>query len=137
MPPILLLLPFFGRRVVCAHTAIFSAKPVPKNAGTIHFVFRGWFGADNGLRNEHYFGRFFSSNKSEPTKRKKGFYTSRLPKNEEIRWIFVWSSKELWTLFKIQDQNLKNQKPMAVDVLFRAYPMVPLSCRSNLAGRYH
>jgi hypothetical protein len=33
--------------------------------------------------------------------------------------------------------NIKNKKkPTAVDVLFKAYPMVPLSCRSNLAGRY-
>ncbi len=30
--------------------------------------------------------------------------------------------------------NLKKQKPIAVDVLFKAYPMVPLSCRSKLAG---
>jgi hypothetical protein len=36
----------------------------------------------------------------------------------------------------IQNSNLKNQKPTAVDVLFKAYPMVPLSCRSNMAGRY-
>ncbi len=33
-------------------------------------------------------------------------------------------------------KTLKNQKPLAVDVLFRAYPMVPLSCVSNLARRY-
>ncbi len=32
--------------------------------------------------------------------------------------------------------KLKKQKHIAVDVLFKAYPMVPLSCRSNLAGRY-
>jgi hypothetical protein len=37
---------------------------------------------------------------------------------------------------KIQDQNLKNQKPLALNVLSEAYPMVPLSCRSNLARRY-
>ncbi len=29
--------------------------------------------------------------------------------------------------------KLKNQKPIVVDVLFKAYPMVPLSCSSNLA----
>jgi hypothetical protein len=28
----------------------FSAKSVSKNAGNMHFEFRGWFGADNGLR---------------------------------------------------------------------------------------
>jgi hypothetical protein len=32
--------------------------------------------------------------------------------------------------------KLKNKKPMPVDVLFKAYPMIPLSCRSNLAGQY-
>jgi len=32
--------------------------------------------------------------------------------------------------------KLKNQKAIAVDVLFKACPMVPLSCRSNLAGQY-
>jgi hypothetical protein len=38
-------------------------------------------------------------------------------------------------LSNIQDQKLKNQKPIAVDVLFKAYPLVPFSGRSNLAGR--
>ncbi len=34
--------------------------------------------------------------------------------------------------------NIKNKKKkkLAVYVLFKAYPMVPLSCRSNLAGRW-
>jgi hypothetical protein len=38
----------------------------------------------------------------------------------------------------IQNLKFKNQKPIAVDVLFKdkAYPKVPLSCRSNLAGQY-
>jgi hypothetical protein len=46
--------------------------------------------------------------------------------------------KRLRTLksFQIFKTELKNLKPMAVDVLFYAYPMVPLSCRSNLAGWY-
>jgi hypothetical protein len=39
-------------------------------------------------------------------------------------------------LSNIQDPNHKINKPTAVDVLFKAYPMVPLSCRSNLAGWY-
>jgi hypothetical protein len=30
-----------GCMVVCAQTAIFFSKPVPKNAGTIHFMFGG------------------------------------------------------------------------------------------------
>ncbi len=36
-----------------------------------------------------HFGGFFSSNKSAPANRKRGFYTSRPPKNEEIGGIFV------------------------------------------------
>ncbi len=37
-------------------------------------------------------------------------------------------------LSNIQDQ--KKKKPIAVDVLFKAYQMVTPSCRSNLAGQY-
>ncbi len=33
-------------------------------------------------------------------------------------------------VFKIFKNEIKNQKPIAVEVLFKAYPMVPLSCRS-------
>jgi hypothetical protein len=35
--------------------------------------------------------------------------------------------------FQVFKSEIKNQKPIAVDVLFKAYPMVPLSCRSNVA----
>ncbi len=42
--------------------------------------------------------------------------------------------ERLRTLKSFHDSRvkLKNQKPIAVDVLFKAYPMVSLSCRSNL-----
>ncbi len=33
--------------------------------------------------------RIFSSNKNAPANSKKGFYITRLPYNEEVRWIFV------------------------------------------------
>jgi hypothetical protein len=44
--------------------------------------------------------------------------------------------KRLITLkfFKKFKIKIKKSKPIAVDVLFKAYPKVPLSCRSNLAG---
>jgi hypothetical protein len=42
-----------------------------------------------------HFGRFFSSNENAPANRKKGFYRSRLPKNEEIGGILVFSGSEL------------------------------------------
>jgi hypothetical protein len=50
---------------------------------------------------------------------------------------FLYEAAQNFEIFsKFQDQNLKIQKPIAVDVLFQAYPMLPISCRSNLAGRY-
>jgi hypothetical protein len=52
-----------------------------------------------------------------PAKMKKVFYTSRIPKNEEIGGIFVSSGSQNFKLFsKIQDQ-IKNKKPRVVDVL--------------------
>ncbi len=32
--------------------------------------------------------------------------------------------------------KIKKPKPIAVDDFFKAYPMIPLSCRSNLDGQY-
>jgi hypothetical protein len=60
----------------------------------------------------------------------------RDPNRKEVWFIFAWSSSELWSLFKNSRVKLKNQKPIAVVVLFKAYPMEPLSCRSNLARWY-
>ncbi len=50
--------------------------------------------------------------------------------------FFSWSGSELWSCFKYSELKLKNYKHIAVDVLFKAYPLVALSCRSNLAGRF-
>ncbi len=58
---------------------------------------------------------------------------NRDPNKQEIGFIFAWSSSELWTLIKYSRVKIKNKKPLAVDVLFKAYPMVPLSRRTNLA----
>ncbi len=63
---------------------------------------------------------------------KTGFYANREPNKQEIGFIFAWSCSELWSLLRYS--RVKNQKPTAVDVLFKAYPMV--QCRSNLAGLY-
>jgi hypothetical protein len=49
---------------------------------------------------------------------------------------WVRHCSELLNLFKNSKSKFKNGKHRAVDVLFQAYLMVPLSCRSNLAGRY-
>jgi hypothetical protein len=50
-----------------------------------------------------------------------------------MKWLRALNS---YQIFKIK---IKNKKPIAVDVLmsFKASPMVPLSCRSSLARRYH
>ena len=39
-------------------------------------------------------------------------------------------------LFQIFSTEIKKSKHIAVDVLLKVFPMVPLSCRSNLAGWY-
>ncbi len=53
-------------------------------------------------------------------------------RSRRIGWIFVWSGSELWSLFKHARLKLKNlKKPKAIDVLFKAYPMLPLACRSG------
>jgi hypothetical protein len=66
---------------------------------------------------EQHFGGFFHKIKvSQPV----GFYANPDP------IIFAWGGSELWSLFKYLRVKLKNQKPKAVDVLFKSYPMVPL-----------
>ncbi len=54
-------------------------------------------------------------NKSAPANRKTGFHANHDPKKQEVG-VF---SRGI----------LKNQKSMAVDVLFKAYTKVPLSCK--------
>ncbi len=90
----------------------------------------------NPNQNRAALWRIFSSNKSTPANWKTGFYANHDPNNQEVGFIFAWGGSELWSLFKYSRVKLKNQKPIAVDVLFKAYPMVPFSCRSNLARRY-
>ncbi len=63
-------------------------------------------------------------------------HANRDPNKQEVGFIFAWSGSELWSLIKYSRSKIKNQEPIVVDVLFKAYPMVPLSCRSNLAVRY-
>jgi hypothetical protein len=65
-----------------------------------------------------------------------GAHANRDPNKQEVGFLFAWSGSELWTLIKYSRSIIKIKKPIAVDVLFKAYPMVPFSCRSNLAGWY-
>jgi hypothetical protein len=60
------------------------------------------------------------------------------PSAEEVRGLHrflyeVAQNFEVFSIFNVKITNSKRHK--AVDVLFKAYLMAPLSCRSNLAGR--
>ncbi len=52
-------------------------------------------------------------------------HSNRDPNKQKVGFIFAWSGSELWTLKQYSRSKIKNQKPIAVDVLFKAYPMVP------------
>ncbi len=60
-------------------------------------------------------------------------HANRDPNKQEVGLIFALSGQNSYQIFKIKS---KNKKPIDIHVLFKAYPMVPLSCRSNLAERY-
>jgi len=66
--------------------------------------------------------RIFSPNKCAPAKRKKRFYTSRLPKNDEIGEIFSIKQQRTWnSSLKIQNQKLNIahlQRLMSYPILF-------------------
>jgi hypothetical protein len=56
--------------------------------------------------------------------------------SRRIGGLFAWSGSEHFeVVLNIQDKKLKI-KNIAADVLLKGFPMIPLSCRSNLAGRY-
>ncbi len=56
--------------------------------------------------------------------------------SRRIRGLFAWRGSELWSCFINSRSKIKNWKHIAVDVLLKGFSMIPLSCRSNLAGRY-
>jgi hypothetical protein len=80
-------------------------------------------------------GGFFYQLKVRQPIGRAGFIAKRDLNKQDVGFIFAWTGSEFWSLFKYSRVKLKNQKPTAFDVLFKAYPMVPLSCRSNLAGQ--
>jgi hypothetical protein len=51
-----------------------------------------------------HFGGFFSSNKSAPANRKKGFYTNRVPKKQEVGGFHLAAQNfKLFSNIKIQN----------------------------------
>ncbi len=66
-----------------------------------------------------------------------GFWWPKTEEEKNTAEHFCMKRSELWSLLKYSSSKFKkNQKHIAVDVLFKAYPMIPLSGWSNLAGRY-
>ncbi len=80
--------------------------------------------------------KIFSSNKArQPIGRKDSIQTVNLTSRRLDS--FLYEAVQNFEVFSnIQKWIEKIKKHIAVDVLFKAYPMVPLSCRSNLAERY-
>jgi hypothetical protein len=52
---------------------------------------------------------FFSSRKSAPANRNKGFCTNRVPKKQELGDFLYFAAQNFELFSNIQDQNLKNK----------------------------
>ncbi len=89
----------------------------PKNNWCLSRIFGAWFG-----------GKDRSSSTCKPWSKQAGSWINLCMKR--LRTL------NSYQIFNIKNKKFKNKKPIAVDVLFNAYPMVPLSCRSNQAGWY-
>jgi hypothetical protein len=87
----------------------------------LHFMFKGRFGVSQPVRKSacEALWRIFSSNKSSPANRKKGFNiqycTSCLPQNKERN--FCIKQQRIRTLFKNLNKNFKIFKHIAVNIL--------------------
>ncbi len=127
----------FGSWIACAQTVILSAKPCSKNAGETSIVLRTtaheWRipTSCNPNQNRAALGGFFHQIKvRQPIGRQDSMRTVIQQSRRLDSFCFAWSGSKLWSIFfKYSRVKLKNQKPIA-------YPMVPLSCRSNLGGWY-
>ncbi len=83
---------------------------------------------------QHFGGFFHQIKVRQPIGRKDSKQTV-IPTSRRLD-SFLYEVAQNFELYKYSRSKLKNQKKIAVDVLFKAYPMIPLSCRSNLAGHY-
>ena len=64
------------------------------------------------------------------------YHTTCDPNKQKDQMYFCMKQPRALKSFQKFRSKLKNQKPIDVDILFQVYPMVPLSCRSNMAGRH-
>jgi hypothetical protein len=132
----------FGSRFVWAQTAIFPPNRTPKMPESQQFFF--------GLRRMSRIFEKFQHPASaalwrifQQIKVRQPQYEERIlykPGSEQAGCWIHFCMKVLRTLksFQIFKTEIKKSKTYrkGVDVLFKAYPMVPLFCRSNLAVRY-
>ncbi len=146
MPLILLFIRHTGctytRTVNCTQTEIFPPNLSLKMRESqqlffglrlVRRIFEETQTSPNPNQNIATLWRIFFIKKSAPVIWKKGFYTNRVPKKQEVGGFFVFSGSELWTLLKYSRPKSKTYSGF---VLFKAYPMILLSGWSNLAGRY-
>ncbi len=86
---------------------------------------------------EHHFVRFFQQIKGRQPIGRKDSKQTVIPTSRRLD-SFLCEAAQIFELFSNSRSKLKNQKHIAVNVLFKTYPylMIPLSGWSNLAGRY-
>jgi hypothetical protein len=100
-----------GGRLAGTQAALFFAKTVSKKYGNNTFYVWSSVGcllSGLGRRLEQHFGGFFHQIRSASANRKKGFYTSRLPKDEDILKEFLYKAvKNFKLFFENSIQNLK------------------------------
>ncbi len=147
MQKIPLILVLFRQVGLWPQTAIFSAKRSPKMRESQQLFFRLRLVSRIFEEFQHpaiqikivlHLGGFFHQIKVRQPIGSKDSITSRLPKNEEIGGILYLAVKNFELFFSKIKIKIKKFKTycIAVDVHSETYPMVPLSCRPNLARRY-
>jgi hypothetical protein len=81
------------------------------------------------------FGGFFHKIKVRQPIGSKDSIQTVCRRSRSLRHFYMKWFINLKFFLEYSRSKLKNQKTISVNVLIKAYPMAPLSCRSNLAGR--
>ncbi len=122
------------RITVCIESRLpIGWKNPPKRSSSLVWIADLWNSllTSRNQKNNWYLSRIFGARFGE---KDRGLSTCKPWTEQAGGGLFAWSGSELWSCFKYSELKLKNLKHIAVDVLFKTYPMVALSCRS--AGRY-
>jgi hypothetical protein len=75
---------------------------------------------------EHHFVGFFQQIKGRQPIGRKDSKQAVIPTSRRLD-SFLYEAAQIFELFSNSRSKLKNQKHIAVDVLFKTYPMIPLS----------